>query len=58
MKENQIEIGKTYIARVSSNVCRVKIIRDHHHKGWIAENLNTEKETHIKNAACLLKEVD
>ena len=58
MKQEQIEIGKTYLARVSNNVCRVKIIRDHHYKGWIAENLSTEKETHIKSATCLLKEVD
>lgn len=50
MKQNQIEIGSTYMAKVSGLVVPVRIDRESPHGGWDATNMVTNKSVRIKSA--------
>jgi hypothetical protein len=54
MKKAQVQIGETFIAKVSGKRTRVKIIREHFTgKGWDAMNLTTKRWIRIRTAARL-----
>lgn len=60
MKKKDVQIGKTYIAKVSNKLVPVKILRDAPYGfrgGWIALNTTTGREIHVKSAARLRREV-
>ena len=50
MTKDQIEIGATYSAKVSDKVVPVRIDRVHPRAGWLATNLATNRQVHIKSA--------
>jgi hypothetical protein len=53
MKKREIEIGNTYIAKVSGVLAKVRIARESPHGGWQAINLATGREVRIRSAARL-----
>jgi len=50
MKTNEVQIGKTYTAKVSDKVVEVRIEAENRHGGWDAVNLSTGKKVRIKTS--------
>ena len=57
MKNDQIQIGNTYTAKVTNKVVPVRIDAEHTSGGWTATNLITNKKVRIKSAQRLREEV-
>ena len=62
MKKENVEIGKTYLVKVSGKLVPVKLIRKYdsfswYLHGWVGVNLKTNREIHIKTAAKLHREL-
>jgi len=53
MKKRDIEIGKTYLAKVSGNLVPVRITSESVHGGWNAVNTTTGREVRIRSATRL-----
>jgi len=53
MKTAQVQIGGTYIAKVSGNLVAVRIDRESPYGGWDATNLKTGRSVRIRTAARL-----
>jgi hypothetical protein len=53
MKKRQIEVGTTYIAKVSGVLTKVRITRESPYGGWQGTNLATGREVRIRSAARL-----
>lgn len=51
MKKSEIEIGKTYMVKVSGIVVPVKIVSESQYGGWNGKNTTTGREVRIKSAA-------
>lgn len=52
MKKHEVEIGRTYVVKVSGNLADVKILGELT-KGWFGVNERTGRKVHIKTAARL-----
>jgi hypothetical protein len=57
VKQADIKVGHTYLAKVSGHLTRVIINATGDHRGWHAQNLTTGRAVFIKSAARLRKEV-
>lgn len=57
MLKSQVAIGKTYVAKVSNSLVRVRLDSVCQYGGWNATNLDTNRQVRIKSAAKLRKEV-
>jgi len=57
MLKANVSLGKVYIAKVSGNLCRVRLARVSQYGGWFATNLETGREIRIRSAAKLRREV-
>lgn len=53
MKKRQIEVGTTYIVKVSGVLARVCITGESPYGGWVGRNLATGREVRIRSAARL-----
>ena len=53
MKKSEIEIGTTYIAKVSGVLAKVRITGESPCGGWRGKNLATGREVRIRSAARL-----
>lgn len=53
MKQNDVQVGREYVAKVSDKMTTVKIIGESRHGGWDAVNTATGKNVSIKNASRL-----
>jgi len=53
MKKADVEIGGTYVAKVSGNLVAVRIDRESPYGGWDAANLATGRSVRIRTAARL-----
>ena len=53
MKKKDVEIGKTYLAKVSGKVVPVRITGESRYGGWDAVNTKTKRSVRIKTAARL-----
>ncbi len=53
MKKVDIEVGKTYVAKVAGKLAPVKIIGTSPHGGWIGRNQHTGREVRVRSAARL-----
>jgi len=53
MKKSQVEIGATYIVKVSGKLARVRITYESPYGGWCGVNTATDRKIHIKSAARL-----
>ncbi len=49
MKKRDVNIGEVYLAKVSSRVVPVRILGPANGRGWIAVNLVTGREIHIRS---------
>ena len=72
MKQSEIQIGATYIAKVSGHLVPVRVIKERgtvvrfhgvaapteRHGGWDAINTTTGREIHIRGAARLRRKVE
>ena len=58
MKKCDVQIGKTYTAKVSGFVVPVRITSESPHGGWVGMNILTRREVRIKTAARLRREID
>jgi hypothetical protein len=57
MKKNQVQIGGTFVAKVSGQIAQVRIDRESPHGGWDATNLATRRKVRIKSAQRLRRAV-
>ena len=57
MKRDEVQIGKTYTAKVSDKLVPVRIEAENRHGGWDATNLVTGKKVRIKSPQRLRAEV-
>lgn len=57
MTKQNVQIGTTYIVKVSGSLARVKLTREHDRGGWYGTNLATGREIRIRTAARLRNEV-
>jgi hypothetical protein len=57
MKQAEVAIGRTYLAKVTDRVVPVRIDAEHPRQGWLATNQVTGKRVHIKRAQRLRGEV-
>jgi len=57
MKKSDVQIGHTYLAKVSGQVVPVKILSESPYKGWVARNEKTGREVRIRSAQRLRREV-
>jgi len=53
MKKSEIEVGTTYIAKVSGLLAKVRITGESPYGGWRGKNLATGREVRIRSAARL-----
>ncbi len=53
MQKREIEIGETYVAKVSGLMTVVRIKSTSPHGGWVGVNVRTGREIPIKTAARL-----
>jgi hypothetical protein len=53
MKKADVQIGGTYVAKVSGNLVTVRIDRESPYGGWDAVNLSTGRSVRIRSAARL-----
>ena len=53
MKKTEIEVGTTYIAKVSGVLAKVRITGESPYGGWRGKNLATGREVRIRSAARL-----
>jgi hypothetical protein len=53
MKKQDVQIGSTYIAKVSRVLAKVRINRESPYGGWYGTNLATGREVRIRGAARL-----
>jgi hypothetical protein len=53
MKKAEVQIGNTYIAKVSGVLAKVRITGESPHGGWNGRNLATGREVRIRSAARL-----
>ena len=53
MKKAEIQIGNTYIAKVSGVLAKVRITGESPYGGWRGKNLATGREIRIRSAARL-----
>jgi hypothetical protein len=58
MKKRDVEVGKTYLAKVSGNLVPVRITGESVHGGWNAVNTTTGRDVRIRSAARLRRPVD
>lgn len=58
MKRADVVIGGIYIAKVSGQLTRVRILNESPFGGWDATNLETRRAVHIRSAARLRARVD
>jgi len=58
MKKNEVQIGGTYLAKVSGNLAKVRIDAANQHGGWDATNLATKKGVRVKSAQRLRAAAD
>ena len=56
MRKKEIEIGKTYLAKVSGKLTAVRLTGNSPYKGYDGLNLKTGRTVRIKTAAKLRKE--
>ena len=56
MQKKSIQIGTTYIVKVSGKLTRVRITGQSPHGGWSGTNLATGREIRIRTAARLRSE--
>ena len=49
MKQHEVKVGETYIAKVSDKLTKVRIDDVSPHGGWVATNLATGKRIRIKS---------
>lgn len=57
MKKNQVQIGGTYVAKVSGKLARVRIDAESRFGGWDGTNVLTKRKVRIKSAQRLRREV-
>jgi len=57
MQKHNVQIGTTYIVKVSGTLAKVRITREHPRGGWYGTNLATGREIRIRTAARLRSEV-
>jgi hypothetical protein len=57
MQKHNIQIGTTYIVKVSGTLAKVRLTREHPRGGWYGINLATGREIRIRTAARLRSEV-
>ena len=53
MKKANVEIGKTYIVKVSGSETRVRLDRESQYGGWDGTNLATGRSVRVRTAARL-----
>jgi len=53
MKKSEIEVGTTYIAKVSGVLAKVRITGESPYGGWRGKNLATGREVRIRSEARL-----
>ena len=58
MKKSEVQIGKTYTAKVSGFVVPVRIVSESPHGGWVGINILTHREVRIRTSARLRREID
>ena len=58
MKKDQVLIGRTYLAKVSGHLARVRIEAESRFGGWDATNTLTRRRVRIKSAQRLRRRVD
>ena len=57
MKKAEVQIGNTYIAKVSGVLAKVRITGESPYGGWNGRNLATGREVRIRSAARLRRPV-
>ena len=53
MRKSEVQIGDTYLVKVSGHIVPVTILRESQHGGWVGRNENTGREVRIRSAARL-----
>ena len=56
MQKQNVQIGTTYIVKVSGTLAKVRLTREHPRGGWYGTNLATGREIRIRTAARLRSE--
>jgi len=56
MQRHNVNIGTTYIVKVSGTLAKVRLTREHPRGGWCGTNLATGREIRIRTAARLRSE--
>lgn len=57
MKKAQVQVGKTYLVKVSGSIVPVKLTKEGTTSGWLGVNLRTGREIRIRTAGRLRREV-
>ena len=53
MRKRDIQIGHTYVVKVSGELVPVRLTHEHHAGGWVGQNLKTRREVRIRTAGRL-----
>ena len=56
MQKQNVNIGTTYIVKVSGTLAKVRLTREHPRGGWYGTSLATGREIRIRTAARLRSE--
>ncbi len=58
MKKSEVQIGATYVCKVSGKLAHIRVISESQYGGWNAVNTLTKREVHIRSAARLRRKVN
>jgi len=56
MQKHNVNIGTTYIVKVSGTLAKIRLTRECNYGGWFGTNLVTGREIRIRTAARLRSE--
>lgn len=53
MLKKDVQVGATYVVKVSGKTAGVKIVAEHHLGGWLGRNIATGRDIRVRTAARL-----
>ncbi len=53
MRKSEVQIGDTYLVKVSRRIVPVTILRESRYGGWVGRNETTGREIRVRSAARL-----
>jgi hypothetical protein len=58
MLKKDVQLGETYLVKVSGKLAHVKLISESPYGGWVGKNAKTNREVRVRSAQRLRSKVE